>query len=122
MNKLDQIKYNLEHGLPIDSEETLSAIRELEQDRDELMARLNESEDVMMMVASADTKLIANKIASDWIDEQPTESLAEIQSKAISNFFIQFEKKTYWNKSVNDVIREGHEYANNLRQQAKEQQ
>jgi hypothetical protein len=52
------------------------------------------------------------------LEQTPQQSLAEIQADAVVKFFIQFERKTYWNKTINDVISEGYEYANDLRKQA----
>lgn len=46
----------------------------------------------------------------------PQQCLAEIRAEAIEKFFAHFESESYWDKTVNDVIDEGYEYAAKVRQ------
>lgn len=48
--------------------------------------------------------------------ETPQHHLAEIRAEAVVSFLSQFEGKTYWNKSINDFVSEGYQYADSIRQ------
>lgn len=103
-------------------EETLDATvdinSQLTTERDALKAKCAELEEIMMQVASADTKTEANTIASSIIDKNPATCLADIEARAVERF-------AEWHFAGSDSIdtngrKFAKEYADNLRQQAGE--
>ena len=94
-------------------------IEELEQQNAELVAHIEDSKHVMMVVASCDTKEAANVIADKWIEQTPKQSLAKHDAEVIFN---AIEVLPQWNNDdvevvikVDDLI----DYANQLREQGK---
>ena len=100
-------------------------IEELEQQNAELMAHIEDSKHVMMVVANCDTKETANVITDKWIEQTPQQSLAKIKADSIEALIketecdikLPYDGGTYTIKGLIQVEDAIH-YTNQLRKQS----
>lgn len=99
MNTLEQIKHNLQHGLPIDVEETIVAIGELEKERDELKAHcsdaielINQSLMIMESPHSDNEEYMLKESLHNFLKTPSKQSLAEIEANIIEELIFSWDE------------------------------